>query len=154
MNSWDDPNFVTAVKATDRKKIVLAGLWTDVCVAFPFIQAIADGYEVYVVEDLCGDLDIRIHDAAMRHIFLAMTFDERRSHWDLKYGQGLPCLEKPDPFYLSAFDQFVADLNGWRGNLLATPKGEKQNLEVDSERRLSGTISRILRRLRSSQLPE
>jgi nicotinamidase-related amidase len=68
MNSWDDPNFVTAVKATGRKKIVLAGLWTEVCVAFPSIQAIADGYEVYVVEDLCGDLDIRIHDGAMRRV--------------------------------------------------------------------------------------
>jgi SAM-dependent methyltransferase len=39
-----------------------------------------------------------------------MTFDERRTHWDLKYEQGLPSLEKPDPFYLSAFDQFVAEL--------------------------------------------
>jgi SAM-dependent methyltransferase len=39
-----------------------------------------------------------------------MSFDERRSHWDLKYEQGLPSLEKPDPFYLSAFNQFVADL--------------------------------------------
>ena len=37
-----------------------------------------------------------------------MTLDERRSHWDLKYEQGLPSLEKPDPFYLSAFAQFVA----------------------------------------------
>jgi nicotinamidase-related amidase len=66
MNSWDDANFVAAVKASGRKKIVLAGLWTQVCVAFPSIQAIADGYEVYVVEDLCGDLDVRTHDAAMR----------------------------------------------------------------------------------------
>ena len=39
-----------------------------------------------------------------------MAFDERRTHWDLKYEQGLPSLEKPDPFYLSAFDQFVAKL--------------------------------------------
>jgi nicotinamidase-related amidase len=68
MNSWDDPNFVAAVKATGRRKIVLAGLWTEVCVAFPTIQAIADGYEVYVVEDLCGDLDLRTHDAAMRRV--------------------------------------------------------------------------------------
>jgi nicotinamidase-related amidase len=68
MNSWDDPNFVAAVKKTGRKKIVLAGLWTEVCVAFPSIQAIADGYEVYVVEDLCGDLDLRIHEAAMRRV--------------------------------------------------------------------------------------
>jgi nicotinamidase-related amidase len=68
MNSWDDPNFVAAVKKTGRKKIVLAGLWTQVCVALPSVQAITDGYEVYVVEDLCGDLDLRIHEAAMRRV--------------------------------------------------------------------------------------
>src|SRR6204780_4853724 len=68
MNSWDDENFVSAVKRTGRKKIVLAGLWTEVCVAFPSIQAIHDGYEVYVVEDLCGDLDEKTHQAAMRRV--------------------------------------------------------------------------------------
>jgi nicotinamidase-related amidase len=68
MNSWDDSKFVAAVKASGRRKIVLAGLWTEVCVTFPTIQAIADGYEVYVVEDLCGDLDVKTHDAAMRRV--------------------------------------------------------------------------------------
>jgi nicotinamidase-related amidase len=66
MNSWDDRNFVEAVKASGKKKVLLAGLWTQVCVTFPTLQAIADGYEIYVVEDLCGDLDLRTHDAAMR----------------------------------------------------------------------------------------
>ena len=66
MNSWDDKNFVAAIEKTGRKKIVLAGLWTQVCVAFPAIQALHDGYEVYVVEDLCGDLNESIHAAAMR----------------------------------------------------------------------------------------
>jgi nicotinamidase-related amidase len=68
MNSWDDAKFVAAIKASCRKKIVLAGLWTEVCVTFPTIQAITDGYEVYVVEDLCGDLDVRTHDTAMRRV--------------------------------------------------------------------------------------
>lgn len=68
MNSWDDANFVAAIEKTGRKKIVLAGLWTQVCVTFPTIQAISDGYEVYVVEDLCGDLDQRTHEAAMRRV--------------------------------------------------------------------------------------
>jgi nicotinamidase-related amidase len=68
MNSWDDEKFVTTVKSSGRKKIVLAGLWTEVCVAFPAIQAIQDGYEVYVVEDLCGDLDEKIHATAMRRM--------------------------------------------------------------------------------------
>jgi nicotinamidase-related amidase len=66
MNSWDDQKFVAAVKGSGKKKILLAGLWTQVCVTFPTLQAISDGYEVYVVEDLCGDLDLRTHDAAMR----------------------------------------------------------------------------------------
>jgi nicotinamidase-related amidase len=68
MNAWDDENFVAAVKATRRKKIVLAGLWTQACVTYPSVQAIEDGYEVYVVEDLCGDLDVRTHDTAMRRV--------------------------------------------------------------------------------------
>jgi nicotinamidase-related amidase len=68
MNSWDDESFVAAIKKTGKKKIVLAGLWTEVCVAFPTVQAISDGYEVYVVEDLCGDLDKRSHEAAMRRV--------------------------------------------------------------------------------------
>jgi nicotinamidase-related amidase len=68
MNSWDDAKFVQAVEASGKKKIVLAGLWTQVCVTFPTVQAIHDGYEVYVVEDLCGDLDLRTHEAAMRRV--------------------------------------------------------------------------------------
>src|ERR1700740_811130 len=66
MNSWDDKNFVAAIKKTSRKKIVLAGLWTEVCVAFPTVQAIHDGYEVYVVEDCWGDVSPLAHDNAMK----------------------------------------------------------------------------------------
>jgi nicotinamidase-related amidase len=68
MNAWDDANFVAAIKATGRKKIILAGLWTQACVTYPTIQAIFDGYEVYVPEDLCGDLDVKIHNAGMRRV--------------------------------------------------------------------------------------
>src|SRR5258705_10591239 len=50
MNSWDDKNFVAAIERTGRKKIVLAGLWTETCIALPTVQAIHDGYEIYVVE--------------------------------------------------------------------------------------------------------
>ena len=56
MNSWDDKNFVAAIEKTGQKKIVLAGLWTETCVALPTIQAIHDGYEIYVAEDCCGDV--------------------------------------------------------------------------------------------------
>ena len=71
MNSWDDQNFVAAVEKTGRKKIVLSGLWTETCVALPTIQAIHDGYEVYVVEDCCGDINQLSHDNAMKGLMQA-----------------------------------------------------------------------------------
>ncbi len=71
MNSWDDKNFVAAIEKTGRKKILLAGLWTEVCVAFPTVQAIHDGYEVYVVEDCCGDVSQLAHDNAMKRVIQA-----------------------------------------------------------------------------------
>ncbi|HVP42118.1 MAG TPA: hydrolase [Terriglobales bacterium] len=71
MNSWDDKNFVAAIEKTGRKKIVLSGLWTETCVALPTIQAIHDGYEVYVVEDCCGDVNQLSHDNAMKRVVQA-----------------------------------------------------------------------------------
>jgi nicotinamidase-related amidase len=71
MNSWDDKNFVAAIEKTGRKKIVLSGLWTETCVALPTIQAIHDGYEIYVVEDCCGDVNQVSHDNAMKRVVQA-----------------------------------------------------------------------------------
>src|ERR1700739_725709 len=73
MNSWDDKNFVAAIEKTGKKKIVLAGLWTEVCVAFPTVQAIHDGYEVYVVEDCCGAASQLAHDNAMKRAIQAVA---------------------------------------------------------------------------------
>jgi nicotinamidase-related amidase len=71
MNSWDDKNFVAAVQKSGRKKIVMSGLWTETCVALPTIQAMHDGYEVYVVEDCCGDVNQLSHDNAMKRVVQA-----------------------------------------------------------------------------------
>lgn len=71
MNSWDDAGFVAAIEKTGRKKIVLSGLWTETCVALPTIQAIHDGYEIYVAEDCCGDVSLLAHDNAMKRIVQA-----------------------------------------------------------------------------------
>ena len=71
MNSWDDRNFVGAIKESGRKKIVLSGLWTETCVALGTIQAIHDGYEVYVVEDCCGDVSRLAHENAMKRVIQA-----------------------------------------------------------------------------------
>ncbi len=71
MNSWDDKNFVAAVEKTGKKKIVLSGLWTETCVALATIQAMYDGYEVYVVEDCCGDVSQLSHENAMKRVIQA-----------------------------------------------------------------------------------
>jgi nicotinamidase-related amidase len=71
MNSWDDPKFVAAIEKTGRKKIVLSGLWTEICVALPTVQAIHDNYEVYVVEDCCGDVSQLAHENAMKRVIQA-----------------------------------------------------------------------------------
>lgn len=71
MNSWDDEAFVAAIRRSGRKKIVLAGLWTETCVALPTIQAIHDGYELFVVEDCCGDVSQLAHDNAMTRMVQA-----------------------------------------------------------------------------------
>lgn len=71
MNSWDDKTFVAAIEKTGKKKIVLAGLWTETCVALPTIQAIYDGYEIYVVEDCCGDVSQMAHQNAMQRVIQA-----------------------------------------------------------------------------------
>ena len=64
----DDGDNVVIINA---EKIVLTGLWTETCVALPTIQAIHDGYEVYVVEDCCGDVSRLAHDNAMKRVVQA-----------------------------------------------------------------------------------
>jgi nicotinamidase-related amidase len=71
MNSWEDSNFRRAIEATGKKKIVIAGLWTEVCVAFPTIQMIAEGYEIYVPTDACGDVSHEAHERAVQRIIQA-----------------------------------------------------------------------------------
>jgi nicotinamidase-related amidase len=55
ISAWDNADFVKAVEATGRKTLVMAGVWTSVCAAFPALQAQADGYKVYAVIDASGD---------------------------------------------------------------------------------------------------
>lgn len=68
MNSWEDKKFVAAVQATGKKKLIMAALWTEVCLTFPALEAINAGYEVYAVEDASGGTSKVAHNAAMRRI--------------------------------------------------------------------------------------
>src|SRR6202051_3861296 len=68
MNSWEDKNFVAAVEKTKRKKLVMAALWTEVCLAFPAISAIKAGYEVYAVVDASGATTKEAHETAIQRM--------------------------------------------------------------------------------------
>src|SRR5262249_28436527 len=71
VHSWYDTKCGAAIEKSGRKKIVLSGLWTETCVALPTVQAIHDSYEVYVVEDCCGDVSQLAHDNAMKRVIQA-----------------------------------------------------------------------------------
>ncbi len=71
MNSWEDKRIVEAVKKTGKKRIVLAGLWTEICVTLPALSALEDGYEVYVVTDASGGVSKEAHDMAVARMIQA-----------------------------------------------------------------------------------
>jgi nicotinamidase-related amidase len=65
VSAWDNADFVNAVAATGRKTLIMAGVWTSVCVAFPALQAKADGYKVYAVMDASGDISAMASDVTL-----------------------------------------------------------------------------------------
>jgi nicotinamidase-related amidase len=71
MNSWDDAGFRQAIEATGCKKIILTGLWTEVCIAWAALSMLDAGYTVYVVEDCCGATSAAAHDASLSRMVQA-----------------------------------------------------------------------------------
>lgn len=65
INAWDNEDFVEAVKATGRRQLIIAGVVTDVCVAFPTLSALEEGFEVFVVVDASGTFNETVRDAAI-----------------------------------------------------------------------------------------
>ncbi|WP_347259585.1 hydrolase [Rudaea sp.] len=68
INSWEDVEFKKAVVATNRKKLIMTALWTEACLTFPALDALKEGYEVYVVTDAVGGTSRAAHKAALRRI--------------------------------------------------------------------------------------
>lgn len=71
VNAWEDEEFRNAVKATGRRKVVIAGLWTEVCLTFPTLDMLAEGYEVYPVADAVGGISPVSHDRAFDRMIQA-----------------------------------------------------------------------------------
>lgn len=68
INAWEDMEFYEAVKGTGRKKLIMTALWTEACLTFPTIDAIAEGYEVYPVVDAVGGTSLKAHNTALRRV--------------------------------------------------------------------------------------
>jgi len=71
INAWEDRRVVEAVKKTGRQKLVIAALWTEMCLAMPAIHAMGEGYDVYVVTDASGGVSPEAHDMAIRRLVAA-----------------------------------------------------------------------------------
>ncbi|KQP54167.1 MULTISPECIES: isochorismate family cysteine hydrolase YcaC [unclassified Methylobacterium] len=71
INAWDNPDFVAAIRATGRRQLVIAGVVTEVCVAFPALSAIAEGFEVFAVTDASGTFNDVVRDAAWNRMSAA-----------------------------------------------------------------------------------
>ena len=65
MNSWEDPNVVDRVNRAQKARIVMAGLWTSVCIVGPAVSALEQGFEVFVITDACGDVTDEAHERAV-----------------------------------------------------------------------------------------
>ena len=68
VNAWEDVGFKQAVKALGRRKLIMTALWTEVCLAFPALDAIQEGYEVYVPVDAVGGTSVAAHETALRRV--------------------------------------------------------------------------------------
>lgn len=71
MNAWDDANFLKAIEATGRKRLIMVGLWTEICLVFPVVEAVDDGYEVTFVVDAIGGTSQIAHDMAIERMIQA-----------------------------------------------------------------------------------
>ncbi|NEN07596.1 isochorismatase family protein [Diaminobutyricibacter tongyongensis] len=68
INAWEDVEFRAAVEATGRRKLIIAALWTEACLAYPTLDALREGYEVFPVVDAVGGTSAEAHRAGLRRI--------------------------------------------------------------------------------------
>jgi nicotinamidase-related amidase len=71
LNAWEDVDFLAAVRATGRRKLIFCALWTEICMAFPALDALREGYEVYPVVDAIGGTSVEAHRAGLERVVQA-----------------------------------------------------------------------------------
>ena len=123
INTWQDKKVVDAVKATGRKQLILAGLWTEVCVAMPTIQALGEGWDVTVITDASGGTSTEAHEVAIQRMIAAganmMTWMALAAEWQRDWARTETAGDMADILIEHAGGSGVAFM--WEQQLLNTP---------------------------------
>ena len=123
INTWQDRKVVDAVKATGRKQLIIAGLYTEICVAMPVIQALGEGWDVTVITDACGGVSVEAHQVAIQRMIAAganmMTWLALASEWQRDHAR-----TDTAPAFIEILKQHAAGVGIaflWEQQLLNTP---------------------------------
>lgn len=123
INTWEDKVVVDAVKATGRKQLIIAGLWTEICVAMPTIQALGEGWDVTVITDASGGTTVEAHEVAIQRMIAAganvMTWLALASEWQRDWARTEHAAELNEVVKQHAAGSGIAYL--WEQQLLNTP---------------------------------
>jgi nicotinamidase-related amidase len=123
VNTWQDPKVVDVVKATGRKQLIIAGLWTEVCVAMPTIQALGEGWDVTVITDASGGISLEAHEVAIQRMIRAganmMTWFALAAEWQRDWARLETAGAITDVMVQHAAGSGIAYL--WEQQLLNTP---------------------------------
>lgn len=123
INSWEDERVVDWVKQTGRKKIVIAALWTEICLALAAIQALGEGYEVYIVTDASGGVSDEAHEMAVQRMVQAGAVPLTWTVFGAELQRDWARTETVGKFAQLLFDHMgnVGTSLMWEHQLLATP---------------------------------
>jgi nicotinamidase-related amidase len=123
INTWEDKKVVDVVKATGRKQLILAGLWTEICVAMPAIQAAGEGWDVTVITDASGAVSVEAHEVAIQRMLAAgvnmMTWLALAAEWQRDWARAETAMAVNDVILQHAAGSGIAFL--WEQQLLNTP---------------------------------
>lgn len=123
VNTWQDRKVVDVVAATGRKQLVIAGLWTEVCVAMPTIQALGEGWDVTVITDACGAISVEAHEVAVQRMLAAganmMTWLALAAEWQRDWARTGTVPGLTEVMLQHAAGSGIAFL--WEQQLLNTP---------------------------------
>jgi nicotinamidase-related amidase len=126
INTWEDSKVTDIVKESGRKQLILAGLFTEICVAMPAIQALADGYDVFVVTDACGGVSLEAHDMAVRRMVQAgavpITWMAVSAEWQRDWARTETAIKLSTVILEHGGASGIA--LAWELQLLATPVSE------------------------------